>query len=367
MRKPVLVLLLVLCLGFRSSRLRSQTQPAKPDTPQAASPSTLATPQTPEEFFARARQLSDLEAAGIPFHLKATYVASGDTEFTGNGTYEEWWKSESTWRKEATLGNFRYVAIAMGGPPAIYSNSAYVPLRLRQAVEAVLIHIDVPDKSSNASDDSSGVWQAHSRNMRGIKITVLSRGYQCKPPIRWSQCRHFDYYFTQGGVLRIMQTESITTVYNAIQPFRGLLVPRDISVANGQQRILAISVGLLEPIAPGQKDPLDSPPSFQGLQPIKYKTYVQSNAEAARILSAPAPVYPLAARNAGIKGTVVMNASVDDQGIVREPYVSRSSGSPLLDESALQAVRRWRYTPLTLDGKPVTVETTISVVFNLSR
>ena len=69
----------------------------------AAAP--LPDPQTPEEFFARARALSDLEASGTPFHLKATYVASGDAEFTGNGTYEEWWQSKDLWRKEATLGN----------------------------------------------------------------------------------------------------------------------------------------------------------------------------------------------------------------------------------------------------------------------
>ena len=71
--------------------------------------SLLPDPKTPEEFFARARQLSDLEAAGIPFHLKATYVASGDTEFTGNGMYEQWWQSKDLWRKEATLGDYKYL------------------------------------------------------------------------------------------------------------------------------------------------------------------------------------------------------------------------------------------------------------------
>ena len=79
-----------------------------------ATPAALPDPQTPEEFFARARQLSDLEASGIPFHLKATYVASGDAEFTGNGAYEEWWQSKDVWRKEATLGDYKYVAIKDG-------------------------------------------------------------------------------------------------------------------------------------------------------------------------------------------------------------------------------------------------------------
>src|SRR5665213_1845988 len=99
----------------------------------------IALPRTPLEFFARARQLSDLEATGIPFHLKASYVAAGNAEFIGNGTIEEWWQSKDVWRKEATLGDYRWVEIQNGAEPSLYSTAAYVPLRLRQAVAAVPI------------------------------------------------------------------------------------------------------------------------------------------------------------------------------------------------------------------------------------
>jgi hypothetical protein len=114
----------LMCFGFSLVYAAAHTQsaaspPASALTPPpppgetgtaAATPpptvvATLPDPQTPQEFFARARALSDLTAAAVPFHLKATYVASGDTEFTGNGTYEEWWQSKDLWRKEATLGD----------------------------------------------------------------------------------------------------------------------------------------------------------------------------------------------------------------------------------------------------------------------
>lgn len=41
------------------------------------------------------------------------------------------------------------------------------------------------------------------------------------------------------------------------------------------------------------------------------------------------------------------------------------SGHPLLVQAALDAVRQWRYRPTMLDGEPVEVETTITVVFQL--
>jgi len=43
------------------------------------------------------------------------------------------------------------------------------------------------------------------------------------------------------------------------------------------------------------------------------------------------------------------------------------SGPPLLVQSALEAVRQWRYRPTRLNGEPVEVETTITVIFRLEH
>jgi hypothetical protein len=43
------------------------------------------------------------------------------------------------------------------------------------------------------------------------------------------------------------------------------------------------------------------------------------------------------------------------------------SGDPLLVKSALDAVRQWKYRPTPLNGEPVEVDTTIDVIFSLSR
>lgn len=76
-----------------------------------------------------------------------------------------------------------------------------------------------------------------------------------------------------------------------------------------------------------------------------------------------APVYPPLAVAARIEGVVILEATLDERGNVDRLRVLRSA--PLLDEAALQAVRRWRYTPTLLNGTPVPVLMTITVRFSL--
>ena len=76
-----------------------------------------------------------------------------------------------------------------------------------------------------------------------------------------------------------------------------------------------------------------------------------------------APEYPALARAARREGTVILEAVLDTDGTVREARVLRPT--PLLDEAALEAVRQWRFTPTLLNGQPVPVVLTVTVVFSL--
>jgi protein TonB len=75
------------------------------------------------------------------------------------------------------------------------------------------------------------------------------------------------------------------------------------------------------------------------------------------------PTYPAIARAARISGTVVLQATISKTGTIENLHVI--SGPPMLTQSALEAVRTWRYKPYQLNGEPVEVETTVNVVFNL--
>ena len=90
---------------------------------------------------------------------------------------------------------------------------------------------------------------------------------------------------------------------------------------------------------------------------------VSGSATQATQLSQVAPVYPPIAKTAHISGTVLLHCLIGKDGSVETlEYVS---GPPLLMKAALDAVRQWKYKPMLLNGEPVRVDTTVSVVFML--
>ena len=74
-----------------------------------------------------------------------------------------------------------------------------------------------------------------------------------------------------------------------------------------------------------------------------------------------APVYPAIARNAGVAGVVIVEATIGSDGKVIDAKILRSV--PLLDQAALDAVRQWEYAPTLLNGVPVPVVMTVTINF----
>ena len=75
------------------------------------------------------------------------------------------------------------------------------------------------------------------------------------------------------------------------------------------------------------------------------------------------PVYPTSAVASRVEGTVVVEATVDEQGHVQEVRVLRSIGP--LDQAAIEAVMQWRYLPLRVNDQPSQFILTVHVSFRL--
>ena len=94
------------------------------------------------------------------------------------------------------------------------------------------------------------------------------------------------------------------------------------------------------------------------------KIHVESRVMSSQRISGDNPVYPQEARAKKIQGAVVLTAVIGKDGTIENLLVVKTP-DPSLAESAIKAVRTWRYRPYLLNGDPVEVETTVNVVYTL--
>ena len=99
-------------------------------------------------------------------------------------------------------------------------------------------------------------------------------------------------------------------------------------------------------------------------KPTQSRVTRGGNVQSALLVNRVQPSYPPLARQTRVSGTVRLHAIIAKDGSVQQLEVV--AGHPLLVQSALDAVRQWRYRPTLLNGEPVEVDTTIDVIFSLN-
>jgi periplasmic protein TonB len=108
---------------------------------------------------------------------------------------------------------------------------------------------------------------------------------------------------------------------------------------------------------------LNPPPIATSTTPPRPHTIVISHLDEGMLIRRVQPVYPNVAKMARVQGSVVLSALISTRGDIEGLQVV--SGSPLLVQAALDAVRQWRYRPYILNGSPIAVQTQVTVNFSL--
>jgi protein TonB len=112
-------------------------------------------------------------------------------------------------------------------------------------------------------------------------------------------------------------------------------------------------------VFPGQRVPVVVDSDVKG--PMRISSGVMEGILLAKF----PPAYPPIATAAGVQGTVVLQATISKNGTIENLRVV--SGSLMLQQAAMDAVKTWRYRPYLLNNEPVEVETTVNVVFAMGR
>jgi periplasmic protein TonB len=135
----------------------------------------------------------------------------------------------------------------------------------------------------------------------------------------------------------------------------GLDISNPIGAVFGSPKQPGVQVGSQQVIKP--KDPREQIESQKAIS-------VSPSVALGLLIQKTQPVYSLFAKTAHVSGTVALAAAISKTGDVQSLRVL--SGPVALRESALDAVRTWRFKPYMLNNQPTPIETTINLHFSLN-
>lgn len=144
------------------------------------------------------------------------------------------------------------------------------------------------------------------------------------------------------------------------------VAPQGIAPETGleAQRFEDLGPGVADGVIPGVHEVVTdtiAPPPPQPRDPVRIGGSIKPPAK----IRDAQPIYPALAQAAHVEGVVILDAVIDEGGRIQNLRVFRAH--PMLQQAALDAVRQWEFTPTLLNGVPVRVVMTVTVMFKLSR
>ena len=98
--------------------------------------------------------------------------------------------------------------------------------------------------------------------------------------------------------------------------------------------------------------------------PSKTEPFIDANISA-NYAENPKPEYPSIARSMGWQGKVMLRVKVSEEGLSDAVEIEYSSGHDILDESALEAIKQWRFTPAKRGETPIASSIIVPIIFTL--
>ena len=174
----------------------------------------------------------------------------------------------------------------------------------------------------------------------------------------------------ENTMARYLNLRSATAIALACLVLIWIVIETTFSPRASQPHVLPpkLHAGLFGPY-PATPPPPTPPPSLPGDRPVQSLPwlYGETSYDVPRGTTRPVnvkdvrPIYPPIAVSYGLKGTVILEATIDERGRVVDARTVRSI--PVLEEAAINAVRQWEFQPPIVDGVPKQVVITVTARF----
>jgi TonB family protein len=313
------------------------------------------------ERLRRAIALNSIDDADMkPWHLKLSFQLFDDKGTpTEKGTIEEWWAGPSM-HKTIYVGP-SYTSTEIETKDGFYRTKGAE--RTPRLVEYILDQVVHPMPRDSDISSALPIFDEHHFGKTKMDCIMLARS-----KAREFSLAHFGiaptYCFDQGKDLLRLSYAFISqaALRTRIGLFQGheVVVDQIITLASANEATAHLdaleSIPAMEPDFNPSSD-LEKIPNHKGLLSV---------VSAGSTLTSVPPVYPEGARSRRVSGIVVLSAVIGEDGRIHS-LKALSSPEEDFTKAALTAVQQWTYKPYLVDGKPVEVDTVVTVNFEIAH
>ncbi|MGA3160086.1 MAG: energy transducer TonB [Terracidiphilus sp.] len=323
-------------------------------------------PNDPREILAAAAPFYDFTSPELkPWHLKASYQLYDEKgKPNEQGTYEYWWAApkvyRSTWTRPGVTHTEWHTADGFAHQET-GEQLGYFEEKLDSDFLSPLPSKILLDLSKSRLDrETISLGKVKVPCVMVIPLRVEGPKTE-NLPLGSSPTYCFDPQLP--ALLLTYDYSAVTTEFKHIVKVQNRYLARDIHVYYGKRELLSATVDAITSL--DLSDPALTPSKDAIV--VKFdKLQITSGVMNGMLLKKPAPIYPQIAKDARVSGTVLLQATIGKDGKIHDLRVILSA-SPLLIDSAKEAVSHWEYKPYLLNGEPVEVETTVNVIYTLGR
>lgn len=303
-----------------------------------------------ETLIERARHLSDIrEPDAPPFRLKATFSFVGDELETFEGSYTEYWMSDSRWRREIVIGDRKKIEIANDRKIWETESGPMLPEKASRVEFATGIF---PARSAQL--DFESVESAPDRQGTKCAVTKPNRSNKGRSALCFDQSTGvlLEYVIPQWARYHLTD---FACSYGEFKQFGGRWFPFEITCRQGGHRQMEVHVSEL-----AGKDFIDArlfdPPATGAIE----LGHCSAGEIDAKPDYTPAPFQPAGMRDH--VPSVTLRMVVDAKGKPEDIQVVRPVDKSL-DETAVGTVGRWHFKPATCNGEPMAQRVEFEVAF----
>ena len=369
-------------IGFGLA-MASSAQTIAPGAPTDSRPpaATAKEPKSAADWFRRADELTNIRMPGSqPFHMKVMFHAYPGMDFTepgkspimtGDGTYEEWWRSPKQWRREVSFGSYHAIEV-FDEVRKFQATSDYEPSRVLMLFRALLYPIpryliepELEDEPLQLRLEHPHHWKV--QHLTAGRLAYIHLAWRGDDPPHFSDAMTWDL-LPNGLPVRLIDRFGLVTSWQDQTAFGGRAGPGHLAVqAVGRDLVTAsATVEKLESPDPALFHlPGDRAPACMTLRPFDMWDMPVWGDHAIHIDTPKLPWDLMPA--AGIE--ILTTGVVDRQGIPREPEITgiyqdqrwltneEKGAVATAARSMVESFSRNRFRPALLDDSPCEVTT----------